>query len=169
MSQRQGYYGNVQNPVRRTSGGRRLSATSRTARRPVQREIPTREETWFEQAMRLPVARQKEVYIPREYEPPYLQRRISSYKPQGERRGSQTRGWRVDAPKPGTQRHQLRRKCGDACFLIPGQEKFPICPRDRCELDCRGLAAAKVRAHQWGYEELYEPIERLQRAKCPRR
>ena len=88
-------------------------------------------------------------------------------------RGSRTRGWSEDAPKKGYQRHQLKAQCGDRCFLLPETEGFPICPRCpgdpgdpcQCEIDCRGLAAAKIRAHQYQYTDLYEAIERLEQEK----
>jgi hypothetical protein len=104
---------------------------------------------------------------------PYLLRRLpEQIKRQEEGRGSRTRGWAADSPKRGTDRHLLRQKCGDKCFLIPDREAFPICPRCvegqcGCEIDCRGLTAAKVRAHQYKYQELYEPIDQLmERSGC---
>ena len=86
-------------------------------------------------------------------------------------RGRATRGWSAEAPQKGLQRHQLKEKCGNKCFLIPDSEGFPICPKCyegkcTCEIDCRGLTAAKMRAHQFKYENLYEAIEQLQKAKC---
>lgn len=86
-----------------------------------------------------------------------------------EPRGSRTRGWATDAPKKGRERHLLKSKCGDKCFLIPETEAFPICPRCEetgqeacsCQIDCRGLTAAKIRAKQHKYTELFPSIERL--------
>jgi len=86
-----------------------------------------------------------------------------------EPRGSRTRGWAQDAPKKGSERHLLKSKCGDKCFLIPATEAFPICPRCEsadqescsCQIDCRGLTAAKIRAKQYKYQELFPAIDRL--------
>ena len=83
-----------------------------------------------------------------------------------EPRGSRTRGWRGDAPKKGRERHQLKAQCGDKCFLVPESEGFPICPRCvdetcSCEVDCRGLTAARIRAKQYKYQELFPAIDRL--------
>uniref|UniRef100_A0A6C0BJL6 Uncharacterized protein n=1 Tax=viral metagenome TaxID=1070528 RepID=A0A6C0BJL6_9ZZZZ len=89
----------------------------------------------------------------------------------GPARRSATRGWEVDAPKRGIQRHQLREKCGDACFLMPETEQFPVCPRCHegkcsCQVDCRGAVAAKVRAHQYKHAHLYQIVDRLVKEKC---
>jgi len=88
-----------------------------------------------------------------------------------EGRGSRTRGWSLDAPQRGLDRHLLRDKCGDRCFLIPETEGFPICPRCvegqcQCQIDCRGVAAAKIRAHQHKYTNLYDVIEQIEQEKC---
>lgn len=100
-------------------------------------------------------------------EPPHLIRRAQTYKSSNEGRGSRTRRWRVDAPQRGTPRKLLKSKCGDKCFLKPETLAFPVCPklgigRD-CNIDCRGVASAKVRAHQWKHPELYDKIEQLER------
>ncbi len=82
-----------------------------------------------------------------------------------------TGGWSDDAPKRGTERHLLKEQCGDKCFLLPQTESFPICPKCRngrciCQLDCRGLRSAKIRAHQYHYDKLYQPIDYLIKKKC---
>ena len=67
-------------------------------------------------------------------------------------RGAKTRGWSGAAPQRGVERHRLMRECGSDCFLKPGTEGYPICAALRtgqgCAVDCRGLQAAKIRAHQ---------------------
>lgn len=86
---------------------------------------------------------------------------------------SATRGWSVRSPKPGAERSQLRQECGDRCFLLPGEEKFPICPSPRvtggkstCEIDCGGAQAAYNRARQWDYPEVALKAEKvLERCK----
>jgi len=128
---------------------------------------------WIEEVKNLPVRKSKgEMFTQRGDEAPHLKRRIASYKSQDESRGSRTRGWGIDAPRRGRERHLLLEKCGDRCFLIPEKESFPICTRCQsetecnCQLDCRGLNAAKIRAHQWKYENLYDTIDQLEREYC---
>jgi hypothetical protein len=96
---------------------------------------------------------------------------MEAIKTSGRGSGYRTRGWGEDAPKKGSERHQLHRECGDRCFLIPETEGFPICPSCRegscqCKIDCRGLTAAKIRAHQYKYTELYDLIDQLEKSKC---
>lgn len=82
-------------------------------------------------------------------------------------RGKKTRGWAAAAPQKGTERHQLKKKCGDSCFLKPEAEGFPICAALRehqgCKVDCRGVTAAKVRASQWKYPVVYREASNLER------
>ena len=85
-------------------------------------------------------------------------------------RGSRTRGWREAAPKKGAERHQLKQQCGSKCFLQPETEGFPVCAKcvgDQCscQIDCRGVAAANVRAHQYHHTNLYQAIDLL-KAHC---
>lgn len=84
----------------------------------------------------------------------------------GKRRGSATKGWKEDAPKKGYERHMLKKKCGDECFMLPQEEKFPICPKlgigKDCQIDSRALTAAKIRAKQHGYDQVYERVQRMQ-------
>ena len=47
--------------------------------------------------------------------------------------------------KPSSQleREDLMSACGDKCFLIPKELKYPICNKDNtCKVDCHGLRAA---------------------------
>lgn len=80
-------------------------------------------------------------------------------------------GWGEDGPKRGQERRDLMERCGEKCFLIPENLSFPICAACRsgaclCELDCRGLAAANIRAKQWKYTNLYDTISYLGKSKC---
>jgi len=91
-----------------------------------------------------------------------------------EGRGIKTRGWSSRAPTRGKERHQLHSECGDKCFLLPESEKFPICASPRttggksvCEIDCGGVLSAKIRAKQWGYEEVAKKAEKILE-KCNR-
>ena len=64
-----------------------------------------------------------------------------------------TKGWKADSPKKGTARHEMVQKCPN-CFLLPNEEKFPVCKSD-CKVDCRGITSAKIRAKQYGYTNVY--------------
>ena len=70
-----------------------------------------------------------------------------------EGRGIRTRGWAMAAPKKGKERNELMEKCGKSCFLRPEVKKYPICAALRegkeCEVDCRGVLSAKIRARQY--------------------
>ena len=89
-----------------------------------------------------------------------------------EGRGMRTRGWKAAAPQKGTERHELKKQCGQGCFLQPDTEGFPICPALRegkgCGIDCRGVTSALVRARQWGYDDVAEMAEEIRVEKgCP--
>lgn len=88
-------------------------------------------------------------------------------------RGSVTRGWAKAAPSRGRARHALKSKCGSKCFLDPVNEKFPICAKltgrkssGSCEIDCRGVKAAYIRARQWGYDDIARKADRLYKLHC---
>ena len=87
-------------------------------------------------------------------------------------KGKHTRGWGEVAPKRGQQRHLLKEKCGDKCFLMPEQEAFPICPKCsnqgcQCQIDCRGLTSAKIRAAQYKYHDVANAAKILEKkVKC---
>ncbi len=57
-------------------------------------------------------------------------------------------GWGKVAPK-GHERTLMLRKCGPKCFLGP-EKSFPICAKNTCKPDDKGIYAAYVRARQWG-------------------
>ena len=88
-----------------------------------------------------------------------------------ERRGSRTRGWSALAPQRGKERNELMKKCGEKCFLIPKEKKFPVCAATRvkgleCKYDCRGIASAKIRAKQYKYPEVAKLAEQLEKMYC---
>lgn len=80
-------------------------------------------------------------------------------------RGGKTKGWKEAAPKRGTERHELKKRCGEECFLKPDSEGFPICAALKsgkgCKVDCRGIIAAKVRAGIWDYKDVHEVAVKL--------
>lgn len=62
----------------------------------------------------------------------------------------QAKGWKEIAPKVGSERNALKAKAGDACFLRPQDNGYPICPKlsvtdNVPKVSCQGLAAAKNR------------------------
>ena len=61
-------------------------------------------------------------------------------------RGGRTRGWKVASPARGRERSAMKKKCGSKCFLSPVKNGYPICARNTCKPDCRGIISAKVRA-----------------------
>ena len=81
-------------------------------------------------------------------------------------RGIMTRGWGKVAPKKGRERTELYEKCGKRCFLKADTLSFPICPKNKCEIDCRGLTAAYIRARQWKYNNIGNKAKQLRRLKC---
>jgi hypothetical protein len=57
-------------------------------------------------------------------------------------------GWGKLAPQ-GKERTRMLRDCGKKCFLGP-KRSFPICAKGTCKVSKKGVAAAYVRARQWG-------------------
>ena len=64
-------------------------------------------------------------------------------------------GWGKLSPN-GSQRTRMYKKCGKKCFLgtkTKGDKKhpdFPICAKNTCKVNKKGLWAAYIRAKQWG-------------------
>ena len=70
------------------------------------------------------------------------------------KRHNPVKGWAKSAPQSGKPRHQMYKKCGAKCFLMPnkktpGESKFPICPKRSCKPSCKGVLSAYIRARQW--------------------
>lgn len=77
--------------------------------------------------------------------------------------------WSTKSPRRGVERQQLKKKCGDKCFLLPEQLKFPIC-NDDCTYNCSGIVAAKVRAAQHKYDDVYRMADILiKELKCTKK
>lgn len=101
--------------------------------------------------------------------PTHLQKRLVKLveaQSRGEGRGSRTRGWSAMEPKKGRERHQMKAKCGNSCFLQPENEGFPICRKlsltgGQCKVDCKGLQSAYVRARQWKHTEVANQAKAL--------
>ncbi len=96
------------------------------------------------------------------YSPKLKEKLIKMSKNEGKGRGSATRGWSGEEPHRGKARNAMK----DSCFLIPSEKKFPICAKGTSEISCKGLTAAKIRAHQWQYTNLYPIINKLESKYC---
>lgn len=83
------------------------------------------------------------------------------------------RGWSSRAPAKGSERHILKARCGESCFLRPNDEGFPICPSPRmtegnptCEIDCGGVQAAYNRARQYHYQDIADHAQEILNTRC---
>lgn len=65
----------------------------------------------------------------------------------GKTRKSQLRGWSKQHPGYH-QRTIMMSKCGKKCFLGPNKT-FPICTKNTCKVNRKGLYAALIRAEEW--------------------
>jgi hypothetical protein len=63
------------------------------------------------------------------------------------RRGSVTRGWKKEQPNDRQQTKMLQ-TCGKKCFLGPNKS-FPICTKNTCKINKKGLYAAYIRAREY--------------------
>ena len=100
----------------------------------------------------------------------------------GSKKSNPSKGWAKDAPRGKRERRRLLRECGERCFLVPSDLKFPVCRRigrsrrkrrsfhgkssrrqskRSCRPDCRGILAAKVRARQWKYSKVARKADNL--------
>jgi hypothetical protein len=62
-------------------------------------------------------------------------------------RGAYLKGWSKE--KPGYhQRTIMMQKCGKKCFLGP-KKSFPICTKNTCKINIKGIHAAYVRAREY--------------------
>ena len=96
-----------------------------------------------------------------------LERMIEEQRAQ-EGRGIKSRGWAARSPTRGRERHQLKKECGNECFLLPDQEKFPVCQSPRmtkgvsdCRIDCGAAQSALIRARQYKYDDVAEKAKAL--------
>ena len=82
--------------------------------------------------------------------------------------GRSFHGWSQSQPHTTSDRRRLLEKCGEECFLLPHKHppKFPICPKDKCLIDCQGVNSAYIRAKQWGYQEVAKKAKKLQTQHC---
>ena len=72
-------------------------------------------------------------------------------------RGSPTKGWISPSRR---ERTRMLSRCGKKCFLGPNKS-FPICSRNSCKINHKGLYSAYVRARQYSKKgRLYNTISR---------
>ena len=71
--------------------------------------------------------------------------------------------WGTKKPEKKGQRLRVMEECGQSCFLIPKQLKFPICNKEAppCEYNCKGLKAASSRAGEWKYTRVLQKSKEL--------
>jgi hypothetical protein len=62
-------------------------------------------------------------------------------------RKSVVRGWAQEQPKTH-QRTIMMKKCGKKCFLGPNKS-FPICTKNTCKVNKKGVYAAYIRAKEY--------------------
>jgi len=65
-----------------------------------------------------------------------------------------SKGWAAMAP--GThERTVMKKDCGAKCFLGPVSEScFPICAKNTCKINTKGIYAAYVRAREYGSSKM---------------
>ncbi len=72
-------------------------------------------------------------------------------------RGSPTKGWIAPSRR---ERTRMLSRCGKKCFLGPNKS-FPICSRNTCKRNPKGVYSAYVRARQYSKKgRLYNTISR---------
>jgi hypothetical protein len=67
-----------------------------------------------------------------------------------------SKGWTNEAP--GThERTVMQKECGSKCFLGPvGESCFPICTKNTCTVNEKGVYAAYVRAREYGSPKMHK-------------
>lgn len=75
------------------------------------------------------------------------------------RRGSVTRGWKKQQPS-SHQRTVMLKNCGRKCFLAPNK-KFPICTKNTCKINNKGIYSAYIRARQYHYNKISKKANNL--------
>jgi hypothetical protein len=80
-------------------------------------------------------------------------------------RSKGTKGWAKASPKRGKERSVMKKKCGSKCFLVPRENKYPICTMS-CKPDCRGIKSAKVRSGQYKKNSVMKLAKRMEKKFC---
>ena len=66
------------------------------------------------------------------------------------------KGWAKQSPKYH-ERLRMMDKCGKKCFLGENMT-FPVCVKNTCRRNPKGIHAAYVRARQYSYKKGYSKI-----------
>ena len=78
-----------------------------------------------------------------------IQRRLPK-RTQKKRKTLTSKGWSALAPST-PERSVMQQECGSKCFLGPaGENSFPICAKNTCTVNEKGIYAAYVRAREYG-------------------
>lgn len=93
-------------------------------------------------------------------------RKKSRRKSRKKSRKNPMKGWtKMLSPRTQSERRKLKARCGSKCFLRPSTNSFPICAKNSCTYNCKGLLAAKTRARQFKYTSIASKAQRLAREK----
>lgn len=57
-----------------------------------------------------------------------------------------TKLWENRKPKSIKDRQNLIKKCGQKCFLVNENLKYPVCSKNNCKIDCDGVRSARNNA-----------------------
>ena len=79
--------------------------------------------------------------------PRHKSKRRKSKRRKSKRKKVSWAGWAKLEPST-YQRTVMLRNCGRKCFLGP-KKSFPICAKNTCKVNRRGLKSASIRAKQW--------------------
>ncbi len=150
--------------IRNPMSGRLIKSTGPVATKLREEGVilPKPERTRSKRSKPTPTGISKRSYLSRTRRLPVSHRRY--------RKGS--KGWGRDKPELKSEREKLMKECGSKCFLKPDTMGFPICQKlegegKKCKVDCRGVLASKVRAAQWGYEDIKDAADAIgKQANC---
>ena len=71
------------------------------------------------------------------------------------------RGWGKMAPKRGSQRDKMARRCGKKCFAGSLKARsYPICRKRTCRVEDKGLCAALYYAQLLGHKRLTRKLKK---------
>ena len=70
---------------------------------------------------------------------------------------------KIDSPH---DREKMTKKYGNQAFLMPKEKKFPIINPNTGNISCKMLRAAKMRAAQFGYNDVKMKASSMFAKKC---
>jgi len=68
-------------------------------------------------------------------------------------------GWKKQQPGYH-QRTVMMKKCGKKCFLGPGKT-FPICTKNTCKINKKGVYAAYVRSREYKHKKISSKARKM--------